>query len=51
MKKEKNLVLSCLNFSFWIFVCFCPLLLCIDYYQWITVQKHVVSVLRSLTLI
>ncbi len=39
-EKKKSLVLSCLNFSFWIFVCFCLLLLCIDYYQWITVQKR-----------
>lgn len=37
--KKKTLVLSCLYFSFWIFVCFCLLLLCIDYYQWIIVQK------------
>lgn len=39
-KEKKSLVLSCLNFSFWIFVCFCLLFLCIDYYQWITVQKR-----------
>lgn len=39
-KKKKSLVLSRLNFSFWIFVCFCLLLLCIDYYQWITVEKR-----------
>lgn len=50
-KKKKISRLELSLFQFWIFVCFCLLLLCIDYYQWIIVQKKdIVSVYLPLTL-
>lgn len=50
LRKKNPLVLSCLNFSLGIFVCFCLFFLCIDYYQGITVQRNdMVSVYLSLT--